>query len=103
MVRCTIEIVPFGIESRKQTIGLIEIANDLTGTKETGNYKIILKKTPPFTGALKQVWISALLNELKDDEDIMTGNVKGFNRVKRGPYDLLYRALKACDLDKRNK
>ena len=42
MLRLTLEIVPFGDESRKRTIGRLEIANDATGDVETGNYNAIL-------------------------------------------------------------
>ncbi len=39
MIRITIELVPYGIEKWKKTIGLMKIINDSTGTKEIGNYK----------------------------------------------------------------
>lgn len=44
MLRCTIELVPKGDESRKRVIGLVEIANTGTGTLERGNYGVVLKK-----------------------------------------------------------
>lgn len=103
MLRCTIELVPHGFEERKRTIGIIEIANDGSGDYDQGNYKVILKKTPPWKGALKHQWKKALLNLSHEDKEIITGNVQGFDRIKRGPYDLLYRALRACGLDRRNK
>lgn len=101
MLRCTIELVPFGDESRKRVIGLVEIANDATGTHEIGNYKVVLKKTPPFTGALKAAWKSGQMEGEHDDH--IAGIVEGHHRTKRGSYDLLFRALKACGLDKRNQ
>lgn len=95
MLRCTIEIVPYGKENCKQTVGLIEIANDGTGTKAKGNYVVVLKRTKPWSGALKQVWRSG---KFQDDcgEDVLTGKVEGHNRLNRGVYDLLYKALKVC-------
>lgn len=95
MIRCTIEMVPLGDESRKRTIGLIEIANDATGSAERGNYVVVLKKTPPWHGALNDTWRKA---KLQDDcgEEVLTGKIEGLHRSKRGVYDLLYRALKAC-------
>jgi hypothetical protein len=101
MLRCTIEILPGGDESKKRTIGCVEIAN-VGGTLEIGEYAVVLKKTPPFAGALKAAWRKGTLRAGQDDEEIITGAVIGHHRQKRGSYDLLYRALKACGLDARN-
>lgn len=38
MLRVTVELVPHGIEDRKETLATMEIANDGTGTRRTGNY-----------------------------------------------------------------
>ena len=38
MIRVTIELVPFGVEERKEVLGIVEVANDGTGNRETGNY-----------------------------------------------------------------
>ena len=84
MVRVTIELVPFGIESRKRVMGIAEIGNDATGDRETGNYTFTLSK---FDG--KGIW--------------KKGAVTGFPRIKLGPYDLLYRVLVAAGMDKRNR
>ena len=102
MIRCTIEIIPQGDESRAQKIGIVEIGNDSTGTATHGNYRALLKKTPPWAGALKAKWKDGRFQGEPEDDEIMTGTVQGFDRQKRGPYDLLFRALKACGLDKRN-
>lgn len=102
MLRCTIELVPQGDESRIRTIGCIEIAN-VGGTSEMGEYVVVLKKTPPFTGALKAAWKKGTLVPIgKEDDEIISGAVVGHHRQKRGPYDLLYRALRACGLEARN-
>lgn len=97
MLRCTIELVPMGDESRKEVIGLIEIANDGTGTQYIGNYGVSLKKTPPFKGALKTNWRFA---EFENEIELQSV-IKGFSRIQRGVYDLLYKALVACGIDKR--
>jgi len=102
MIRCIIELVPFGEESKKRPIGIIEIANDGSGNEFTGNYKVLLRKTPPWKGALKSEWKTALVKATRDDGAIMIGKVEGFDRIKQGPYDLLFKALKACGLDRRN-
>ena len=102
MLRCTIELIPFGDETKTKKLGIIEIANDGTGTRTSSNYIVTLRKTPPWKGALKDMWkIGCLASDLESDI-IMAGEVEGFDRQKRGPYDLLLRALRACGLDKRN-
>lgn len=100
MLRCTIEILPGGDESRARTIGLVEIAN-VGGNNEIGNYAVVLKKTPPFSGALKTAWRKGQMTPGYGDEEIMVGEVIGHHRTRRGSYDLLYRALKACGLENR--
>ena len=59
MIRCTIELLPGGNESRARTI--------VEG----------------------------------EDEDAIAARVAGHHRSRRGSYDLLYRALKACGLESR--
>jgi hypothetical protein len=39
MLRVTLELVPFGIEENKETVSVLEIANDGTGNGELANYK----------------------------------------------------------------
>lgn len=77
MIRVTIEVLPGGDASLRRHVGTIEIANDGTGSEETGNYSIRLSKF----GNPNQTWIR--------------GVVKGFDRIKRGPYDLLLQCLDA--------
>lgn len=103
MIRCTIELVPFGVESAKRKIGIVEIANDGSGSELLGNYKVILRKTPPWKGALKHQWKAALVKATRNDNEVIAGKFEGFDRIERGPYDLLYRALKACGLNRRNE
>lgn len=38
MLRVTVEIVPHGVEADKRVIGVLEIANDGTGTASDGCY-----------------------------------------------------------------
>lgn len=102
MIRCTIELLPGGDASRARTIGLVEIAN--VGGDPAGlcDYAVTLKRSPPFRGALASAWRRGLLKRQADDAPVLAGAVEGFHRVRRGPYDLLYRALVACGLDRRN-
>lgn len=101
MLRCTIELLPGGDASRARVIGLVEIANDGKGTLDIGHYNVVLKKTPPFRGALEHAWKKGIYAATAEDEDVISGRVEGFHRQRRGSYDLLFRALKACGLDKR--
>jgi hypothetical protein len=111
MIRCTIELLPGGNESRARTIGVVEIAN-IGGTQDVGEYAVILKKTPPFSGALRAAWRRGRLKhdamadivsdiETGEDDEIIAAKVAGHHRTRRGSYDLLYRALKACGLETR--
>lgn len=75
MLRVTIEIIPKGDESRKRHLGTLDIVNDGTGNSEIGNYTVRLAKF----GRPNQTWIH--------------GVVRGFDRIRRGPYDLLLQCL----------
>lgn len=101
MIRATLEMIPGGNEARARTIGLVEIAN-VGGDRIHGDYVVVLKKTPPFRGALRAAWRRGRLPAAPDDFEILSGRVEGFHRQRRGSYDLLYRALRACGLEDRN-
>ncbi len=77
MIRVTIEVLPGGDATLRRHVGTIEIANDGTGNEESGNYSIRLSKF----GNPGQTWIR--------------GVVRGFDRIRRGPYDLLLQCLDA--------
>lgn len=111
MIRCTIELLPGGDESRRRTIGLVEIANTAVLPGDFGEYAVVLTRTPPFTGALRQAWrrgrigcSADIVDQVQpgEDEEIIVATVSGHHRTRRGVYDLLYRALKACGLEQRN-
>lgn len=100
MIRVTIEMLPGGDASKARPIGLIEIHN--TGQGELDgkmDYRARLKKTPPFAGALRADWKTG---RFIDDPEYIYCDVPGFDRVKRGSYDLIFRALVACGLGARN-
>lgn len=81
MIRVTVELIPGGIGA-PVLLGEAIIANDCTGTLDTGNYDVRLMKSPRYAKS-PGVW--------------KRGHVEGFaRRSKRvGPWDLLYRALAA--------
>lgn len=111
MLRCKIELVPGGDESRARTIGLVEIVNVGSRADGLSDYAVVLKKTPPFAGALRQAWRSGRMTSSNDvyltdvdvgeDEEAFYARVSGHHRTRRGAYDLLYRALRACGLENR--
>lgn len=111
MIRITFELLPGGDESRARTIGLMEIANIATHLDGTANYAVVMKKTPPFSGALRAAWKKGVvsygdrvLNSViaGEDEEMISALVEGHHRTRRGVYDLLFRAMEACGLATRN-
>jgi hypothetical protein len=111
MIRVTFELVPGGKEAGKRTIGIMEAANIATHLDGTADFAVMLTKTPPFSGALKAAWKRGkvsfddrALNAViaSEDDELITGLVQGHHRTRRGVYDLLFRALRACGLDRRN-
>ncbi|MCG6115058.1 MAG: hypothetical protein MEQ84_07650 [Mesorhizobium sp.] len=111
MVRITFELLPGGDETKARTIGLMEVANIATHLDGTADYAVVLKKTPPFRGALNAAWKKGKLSSGNrmingcvsgEDEELISALVKGHHRTQRGVYDLLFRALRACGLEARN-
>lgn len=111
MIRVTFELLPGGREDGKRTIGLMEIANVVTRRDGTADYAVILKKTPPFAGALNAAWKRGSLSAEQgiidrvvtvDEPDLIVGLAEGHHRTRRGIYDLAFRALRACGLEGRN-
>ncbi len=111
MIRVTFEILPGADASRARTIGLMEIANLKTHPDGVADYAVVLTKTPPFAGALRAAWKKGRLkvDDLAlngaitgEDEEMIVALATGHHRSRRGVYDLLYRALRACGIDARN-
>jgi hypothetical protein len=110
MIRVTFELLPGGSEDHKRTIGLMEIANVATHLDNTADYAVVLTKTPPFNGALKQAWRKGRLSRndamingatIGEDDEAIVALATGHHRTRRGVYDLLLRALLACGLEAR--
>lgn len=80
MIHVSIELWPKGDFRRKIRVGELFISNDCSGSSSVGNYRVRLMKSSKFSRA-GGIW--------------KAGEVKGFSRLVLGPYDLLYRALKA--------
>ncbi len=83
MIRVTVELVSAIHPSRNRVLGVAEIANDgettLLSSGSRGTYRVRLSKWAPKLG---ETW--------------KRGRVEDFDRVRRGPWDLLFLALRAC-------
>lgn len=110
MIRVRFELLPGGNEEKARTIGLMEICNVGCKLDGTADYAVVLTKTPPFRGALKQAWRKgrvsfddASIDEIQagEDDEAFYARVSGHHRTKRGVYDLAFRALEACGLARR--
>ena len=83
MLRITIELLRYGDASNPEHLGTGYISNDGSGDLKTGNYDVKLSKRD-------------------NPEDIWRyGRVRGFPRLQKGPWDLLFVALRGC-VGKRN-
>lgn len=111
MIRVTFDLLPGGNEARARTIGVMEICNILTRPDGTADYAVAMKKTPPFAGALRAAWRNGRVTEgdhaingalAGEDEEMIIALAEGHHRTRRGVYDLLYRAMRACGLGERN-
>lgn len=112
MIRVTFELLPGGDARKARTIGLMEISNLRVNANGTGDYGVVLTKCPPFKGALRAAWRKGYLSGDEDgviaqvtageDSECMVAFVTGHHRSRRGVYDLVYRALRALGLKKRN-
>lgn len=76
MIVVTIELWPHGRHDRAVLLGSATIANDGTGTLDSGNYEVTLSRR----GNATSLW--------------KLGRVEGFPRKRLGGYDLLFRALR---------
>lgn len=111
MIRVTFDLLPGGDASRARTIGVMEVANIATRLDGTADYAVVLKKSPPFAGALRLAWKKGQVTSddralngaiVGEDEDLIVALATGHHRTRRGVYDLLFRALRACGLEARN-
>ncbi|TGQ19352.1 hypothetical protein [Mesorhizobium sp. M00.F.Ca.ET.217.01.1.1] len=110
MIRVTFDLLPGGNEQRARTIGVMEIANVLTRPDGTADYAVAMKKTPPFSGALRDAWRKGRVTSNDaaingaisgEDDEMIVALAEGHHRTRRGVYDLLFRAMRACGLEAR--
>lgn len=81
MLYIRIEMWPRGEKSRARLLGEATISNE-GGTADSGNYSVVLLKSPEYaaTENVGKPW--------------RKGSVQGFPRLRLGPWDLLFRALR---------
>ena len=72
MVRVTVELVPFGVERNKRTLGVMEIINDGSGDTYNGNYNV---------------------HKVGRQGPMTITRIEGFKRRSRNVWQLLARAL----------
>ena len=80
MLRVTVELLPFGVESKRRTLGTVLITNDGSGSATSGNYDV---KVLSSNGRITR-----------------RGRVTRFPRKRLGAVQLLLQALKAALGDK---
>ena len=81
-LRITVELIPHGLESQARKIGSLEIVNDGTGTKQTGNYAFTIYG--PVHGGDVDVW--------------WQGEFQGYER-NRGYWSLVKKILNRLETD----
>lgn len=86
MIYIRIEMWPGGQKDRARVLGEGRISN-IGGSSSSGNYDVKLLKSPEYAKS-PGIW--------------KRGLVEGFPRLKLGPWDLLFQALKAT-VGKRNQ
>jgi hypothetical protein len=75
VIKITVELFPFGLESSGKILSIMKIWNDGTGTKTKGNYRYRMSKT----GRYELLW--------------KEGEVKNFPRKRLNVWYLLLRVL----------
>lgn len=84
MIVIRVELWPGGDEDRATHLGTAVIANDGTGTRYIGNYNVFLGKWGE-EDPMRLVKVKSARWK--------TGRVEGFQRLIRGPWDLMGSAL----------
>ena len=89
MIVIRVELWPLGFEAKKREIGVARISR-VAGTKARGTYDVALLKSAEYASArnVGRIW--------------RKGKVSDFPGRRLGPWDLLFRALRATVAD-RNK
>lgn len=97
MIRVTIELWPGGEESKRSTLGTMDIALDKQASGALGQYDVVLHKHPPYFDT-EGVYKRGTVERFPRAKDGGPGDLRA-----GGPYDLTYWALHACGYDDRRK
>lgn len=79
MIRVTVDLVPFGFEHRKRTLGIIQIAN-VGGDRNTGHYNVTQLSRPSEEGTCRVV---------------KKGEVNNHPRLRKSVWNLIAKALRS--------
>jgi hypothetical protein len=95
MIRVTVELVSAVSPSRNRVLGIAEIANNGERTVATGGQQgdYLVKLDDPEESYDFAVTLSKM--EPKQTQTWKRGEVRGFDRKRKGAWDLLYLALRA--------
>lgn len=105
MIVVTVELRSAISRDRDKLLGIATISN--TGVAPGGDprycvYKVVLSKMAPRERQAWKAGIAGIEKSIADavdaspgDTEFLDGVVERFNRVSRGPWDLLYQALRA--------
>ena len=85
MLVINVEIWPFGDQSQAKHLGTMLIANDVSGTEQSGNYKVKIYKRNHIP-----------LNFISTKYVLRTSEVKGFARKRLSVWALICKALIAA-------
>lgn len=88
MIKITVELVSAIHPSRSRLLGVALITNTGLASQTGYQYKVKLSKWAPKDA---ETWKGGVFEKENSEE----GYIENFDRVKRGPWDLLYLALKA--------
>jgi hypothetical protein len=91
MIVVKLEMWPKGDPTKARSLGVATISN-VGGTTSSGDYEAVLLKSEEYTrGPLRP--LEDRIRDPKVSEIWRKGQIYGFDRVKLGPWDLLFRAL----------
>lgn len=94
MIVIRLEMWPKGDHTRARSLGVATITN-VGGNLKIGEYEATLFKSAEYSDRAEKRPIHEMLTKPKSHEIWRKGKVSGFPRLKLGPWDLLFRVLRA--------
>lgn len=99
MIVVRLEMWPKGDHARARSLGIATISNK-GGTAESGDYECVLFKAPEYSRNAEKRPLHEMLNRPLAKEIWRRGVVDRFQRLRLGPWDLLFRALASAVQDR---